>query len=151
MRRPAAVLAVLGLFLLGVVVGILGAHLYYARQLQRPGRFPMMATQFFADRLEHQLELSPEQRAEIEKILRDSRKEAEALRLEVGPRARRIMEVAQSEIEEILTPEQREKLAELRRHHQGRMEMWLLGPPGSQHGPRRPPHGGRPFDKPPPG
>lgn len=152
MKRSVAVLAVVGLFLLGAAAGILATHLFYARQLQQPGRLPMMAGSFFSHRLERRLGLTPEQKGEIDAILERTRRQAEELRHELRPQVHALMEQANEEIEQVLTEEQRAAYEELRRHHRRRADQFLLGPPpggphggpphhgpGPRHGPRRPP------------
>ena len=69
MTRGLSILAVSALFLSGVAIGALGMHLYYAERLERPGAPPEMAARHFGERLERELELSAEQRAEIREIL----------------------------------------------------------------------------------
>lgn len=154
MKRSLALLAVVGLFLLGMAAGVLATHLYYARQLQGPGGPPMMAGRFFSHRLERRLGLTPEQKGEIDAILERTRRQADALRGELRPRVRELMEEANEEIEQVLTPAQREAWDELRRDHRRRADQFLLGPPphGPGHGPGPGPGPGpRPRRRPPPG
>lgn len=134
MKRAAAITAVLAIGVLGVLVGVLGTHLFYAHKLRRPGSFPMMAGQFFADRLDRELALSGEQRRAIADILEETRIGADALRDDLRPRIGALMEGASERISAILTPEQRERFELLREEHRGRAEHFLLGPPGP-HGP----------------
>lgn len=144
MKRVVAGLAVLALFLIGIAVGALGAHLYYARELRHPGAFPHLAGRFFAEHLERRLLLTPEQRREIDLILRETHERARELRGELEPQVREVMESASARIEGVLTPEQREEFQRLRREQRRRAEHFLLGPPGPRRGPgppvrRRPP------------
>ena len=76
----------------------------------------------------------------------ESRVEGHALREEMRPRVTEMMRRTTERIEEVLTPEQRERFAELQEQHRGRAERFMLGPPG---GPGR--RGGPPWrDRPPP-
>ena len=129
MKRWLALLALAGLFALGVVAGGLGAHLYYARALDRPlpGPPPLFG-RLMGPRLERHLELTSEQSSELRRILDESRREAEAMRRELAPRMRDVMERAENRIDEILTPEQRQRFAELRRHHRRRADRFFGGP-----------------------
>ncbi len=136
MRRWQALVALAGLFVLGVVAGGLGAHLYYARALERPPGPPPFFGGFVGPRLERRLDLTPEQGAELRRVLDESRGEAEAMRRELAPRMREVMERTERRIQEILTPEQRQRFAELRRHHRRRSDRFFGGP-GDRRGPRR--------------
>ncbi len=135
MKRVAAISAVLGVLVLGVLVGILGTHLFYAQKLREPGSLSLMAGRFFAERLDRELALTDEQRAAIDEILERTRHEAGALREEMRPRVGALMDDASRRISEVLTPEQRERFEELRARHRGRSEHFFLGPPGPP-GPR---------------
>jgi Spy/CpxP family protein refolding chaperone len=126
-RRWLALLALAGLFLLGVVSGGLGAHLYYARSLERPPGPPPFFAGAMGARLERQLDLTPEQARQLRRILDDSRREAEAMRRELAPRMREVMERSEARISELLTPEQRQRFAELRRRHHRRSERFFGG------------------------
>lgn len=150
MKRSLALLAVVGLFLLGMAAGVLATHLYYARQLQSPGGVPMMAGRFFSHRLERRLGLTAEQKDEIDAILKRTRRQADELRGELRPRVHELMEQANEEIEAVLTPAQREAYEELRRQHGRRADQFLLGPPPHGPGPG-PGHGPRRRRPPPPG
>ncbi len=130
MRRWQAMVALAGLFALGVFSGSLGAHLYYVRSAERmPGPPPFLGP-FFSHRLERGLDLSPAQRAEVLRILDDSHREAEALRGEVAPRLREVMERADERIRALLTPEQRQRFDEMRQRHRRRAERFYHGPGG---------------------
>lgn len=141
MKRLWAIAAVLGLFLTGVVVGVLGTHLFYAHLLRRPGGPPQLAGRFFAAALEHRLDLDREQRRQIDLILARSRERSMALRLEMQPRVQELMESTRREIEAVLTPEQLREFERLHREHERRAEQFLLGPPGPDPGRHRRFHG----------
>lgn len=68
------------------------------------------------------LELTPEQRVQVDGIMERRRGEVEAFWSEHGPQLRAIMKSARADVREVLTPEQREleeKLyAERRRHYE---------------------------------
>lgn len=134
MKRVAAVSAVLAVLILGVLVGVLGTHLFYAQKFRQPGSFSAVAGRFFAERLDRELALTEEQRQRIATILAQTRREAGALREELRPRIGALMDGAAERISEVLTPEQRERFRQLRARHRGRSEHFFLGPPG-RHGP----------------
>ncbi len=133
MKRLGAVAAVLALFALGVIAGGLATHLFYAKNLGRPGRPPWVPPKIFEEPLRG-LDLSREQEHEIREILRRTRREAAALREELRPRVHELMEKAVREIEQVLTPEQREAFARMRQRQRRRTEQFLLGPPGEHPG-----------------
>ena len=144
MRRWQAFAALAVLFVLGLVSGGLGAHLYYARALARPPAPPPPFGGRLAPRLERHLDLTAEQRERLREILDQTRLEAEALRRDLAPRMRDVMERSEQRIREILTPEQRQRFEELRRDHRRRSDRFFGGP-GDRRGrrPRRPrPDGG---------
>ena len=145
MKRSIAFVYVLGLFLLGILIGALGMHLYGARH-PLPGHprdgsprgLPLT-------RFDELLDLTPEQQARIEEIRRESHADAEALHEEMLPKVRAHMEQTRQRIAEVLTPEQRQKFDELADEHRARFEHFVLEGPR-----RRPPHGGMGRRKPAP-
>ena len=139
MKRWQALVALVCLFALGVVAGGLGAHLYYARSLERPPGPPPFFGGPLGPRLERHLELTPEQTVELRRILDETRREAEAMRRELAPRMREVMRRSEERIRQILTPEQERRFEELRRHQRRRADRFFGGPE-RRHGPRRPPH-----------
>ncbi|HEX6135101.1 MAG TPA: hypothetical protein VFZ24_14125 [Longimicrobiales bacterium] len=68
------------------------------------------------------LQLTPEQRVQIDMIMERRREEVEAFWEEHGPQLRAVMDSARAEIRAVLTPEQRELeerfRAERRRHYE---------------------------------
>ncbi len=145
MKRSVALFSVAAVFIVAVAIGVVGTHLFYARMMHRPGGPPGFMSGFFVDRLESHLELTADQRREIDEILTRTREEAEMLRHEMQPRLRALFETTETEIEAILTPAQQEKFRQLRETRRGRMDRFL-GPRGGRrpHGP--PPHRGPPPD-----
>jgi len=131
MNRVAALSAVLGLFMVGVLVGVIGTHLWQGHAPWRPGDFhprgPMGHEGRFVEQLEQQLGLTNEQKDEIEAILAESRIEADALRNKLLPEVRAHMEATHERLLEVLTPEQREEFEKISSRHRSRMERFLLG------------------------
>jgi Spy/CpxP family protein refolding chaperone len=121
---------VLALFVLGVIAGGLATHLFYAKQLPARGE----PGPFFGEFLRRGLDLSREQERQIQEILFRTRHEAAELRQELRPRVHELMEEATREIEQVLTPEQREAFARMRQRQRRRTEQLLLGPPGGHAG-----------------
>ena len=145
MKRSLALISVAGLFLLGIVIGAMGMHLYDA-QHSYPGP-PRDGARHESrlNRLDQLLDLTPEQKTRIDEIRKESRVEAEALHEAMLPQVREHMERTRQRIEEVLTPEQREKFNELAQQHRARFERFVLE--GPSHGR---PHGMKSRRKPPP-
>lgn len=136
MKRASAVIAVLAIFVVGVVAGVAAAHLYYARLLTRPGGPPAIGAQRFSDHLARRLRLSRAQEQQVAEILARTQEKSERFREQMEPRVRDLLETTHREIEDILSKEQRERFREMRETRQRRMEQFLLGPsPGRDHGP----------------
>jgi len=128
-KRTAALAAVLALFLVGVVVGVLGTHLYYAHRLGRPGAPQGMIARSFEEHIARELQLTDEQRGRMAAILREGHDEAERIRAELSPRVREHMRSVHERLLEILTPEQRRRFEELHELHPRRADAFFLGPP----------------------
>jgi Spy/CpxP family protein refolding chaperone len=153
LNRTVALVAVFALFVIGVGVGMLATHIFYARELGRFGPAPGFGPRPFLTQLEHELGLSPEQRRRIEEIREESRIEADALHEELAPRVRAHMRRTEELIREVLTPEQRLAFDELQRRHRERADQFFLDggprhrppppprrpPPPPRRGPPRPP------------
>jgi hypothetical protein len=131
-----AIAAVVSLFFVGVVVGALGTHLFYAKQLRQAAAPPEAFVRGFEMQLERALDLTPDQMTSIREILREGHLESERLREELRPRVRAHMERMHARIDEVLSPEQRERFEEFRERQGRRADMFFLGPGhGPGHGP----------------
>ena len=130
MSRLLAVAAVFALFIAGIAVGAMGTHVFYDRHLAHQERpHPGMHRPHMTDRLLHRLRLTDEQQETIDDILERIHDEASDLRHDLQPRIHALMEHAHEEIEEILTPEQREKFKRFVERNRRRAEHFFLGPP----------------------
>ena len=113
--RTAAVVVVIVAFLAGILVGVAGDHLY----LIHSGRlFPRHAARFAADRLAErlagELELTPQQKTQVQQIIERHRARIDAVMSNARPQVRGEIDATNAEIETILTPAQRMKFATLR-------------------------------------
>jgi len=126
-KRSTALVAVVALFLVGVLVGILGTHLFYLRQLRHPGGMAALGNRFLANSLDRRLDLTPEQRRQVDAILADASREAGAVRREMMPRILEILDRSHRRIAAVLTPEQRQELERFRRQRGDRFRRLLLG------------------------
>ncbi len=135
MNRVAALASVAALFLVGVLVGGLGTHLFFVNQPHRPGPGGFRGDHFL-ELLERELALTTDQMRRIEEILEQSHAEGDALRREMLPRLRTTMAETRDRIREVLTPEQQAKFEELRQQHRRRVERMFLGRGGRPGRPR---------------
>jgi hypothetical protein len=143
MRIPvwvvAATVIVLSM-LTGIVVGVAVDRRMHAWHGGSGSRFQTRRT-LVPGHLENELGLSPTQSAAVDSIMRYRMGQRDSLMAHTWPRMRQLLDSTRSDIERVLTPEQREKFEKLRMH----------GPPG---GPRVMMHGaepGPPLPPPPPG
>ena len=147
MKRSLAFVYVLGLFLLGIVIGALGMHLYEggrpARHFGRGEGGSGGPAGGFLDRIEHELGLSSDQLERIEEIFLSGRDEAEALRRQVGEQVRPMIEEhmqrKHEEIAAVLTPEQQEKFEQLRHRFERHADWFLFGREHGRHSRRHGP------------
>jgi Spy/CpxP family protein refolding chaperone len=119
-------LAVLILFVVGFIAGGLATNIYRARQWS-----PRGGGRGGFEQMLDKLNLSPEQRTQVDGIFEDARKQLTELRNESEPKFRQVRQNTDERLQSVLTPEQWEqfqKMTEKRRHGRG--------------GPRR--EGGRP-------
>jgi hypothetical protein len=146
--QAAALLALVAL--LGALAGVLGDRMltHYAQERNgtavafRPGRPPGAGVWRweprpagrYADLLATRLELSPEQRTEIDRVLAEEQARVRELTREVGPQFRAIAEQTRQRVEVVLTDAQREQLRALR---QERMRGRRHPGPGALEGPAR--------------
>lgn len=111
----AAVVVVVVAFIAGILVGVAGDHLYLIRNgrlfPRRDGRF---AADRMADNLGRELQLSPQQRAQVQQIIENHRAKIDAAMSSVRPQVRQEIDATNKEIESILTAEQRKKFEALR-------------------------------------
>jgi Tfp pilus assembly PilM family ATPase len=111
----AAVVVVVVAFIAGILVGVAGDHLY----LIHNGRlFPRRTARFAADRmadnLGRELQLSPQQKTQVQQIIERHRAKIDAVMSGVRPQVHQEIDATNKEIETILTAEQRTKFEALR-------------------------------------
>jgi hypothetical protein len=102
--------AVLAIFALGFAAGALSWNIY------RSYRFGRM-TEARRDRFEHvldRLQLTSEQRPQVEQILADARTQWIEARRQTEPRMREIREQTDQRLQSVLTPEQWERFRQMR-------------------------------------
>lgn len=112
-------------FVLGVTVGGLGLGVYHARAggSQRGGT-PEAFQARLLQRLTTELNLRPDQREQVQAVLRDSGREFARLREEMRPRYQEIRARSRERMLAVLDPEQQVKFEALRAEWQRRAERW---------------------------
>ena len=106
-------LAALLIFVLGFAAGALALNVYKRRANveSRQARFEKMLSS---------LQLSPEQKTQVDQILGDTRQQLQALRKESEPRFADIRRQADERLQKVLTPEQWKQFQQEREKMRGR-------------------------------
>ncbi len=149
MNTWKVILATMVIFGTGVVTGMVGGGLLvrYAGipfpQVRRPARPPAPpasaggARMDFLKRVQNELDLTPEQHARIDGILRDSQERTKKLMEPVSPLLRDELKRTRAEFVDVLTPKQRTRFNELAREQQQRSREQRQSQPQSQPPPLR--------------
>lgn len=133
MSRGIAFLTVIGLFLVGLASGVLGAHVYTRRMMPTshlPEHHETIRRERLMTKVREHLDLSDEQMRQIREILDESHRRGQALRESVRPQVALLMDETREEILELLEPEQKERLESMRRNQRRIFEHMMLGDPG---------------------
>lgn len=73
MKRPVALALVALVFVLGVLVGVLGTHVFYLKRVAEPGGLADLVLDVTGSRIASRLDLRPEQREAFDAILWSTR------------------------------------------------------------------------------
>lgn len=124
--RTTAVLALVAVFIGGLLVGIAGDrfYLYHHHRLFPSERMARFATRRIVDHLDRDLHLTPQQKSEVQRIIDQHHARIDAVMTGIQPQVRGELDAANAEIEKILTPPQREQFKKTR----------MRIPPGRRHG-----------------
>lgn len=112
-------LAALIIFAIGFIAGGLAMNFY--RDYRRPGDFPPMRGGF--SRVIERLNLTPEQKTQVDAIFNDARAQLMEIRKESGPKFHEVRKQTDDRLQAVLTPEQWEQFQQItkegrhRRHH----------------------------------
>ncbi len=120
MTRWKVILAAFIIFVAGAATGGVLVHSYapppqVPKNQVRQGPFNGDHRRGYLQRLDKELQLTTEQHDKIEKILADSQERMRKLWEPVSPKAKEEYAATRKEISEVLTPEQREKMKNMRR------------------------------------
>jgi Spy/CpxP family protein refolding chaperone len=151
-KRPRAPLVAALVLLLAILAGglagiALDRLVLLPRMIHRPGfehgmrRSPPRDREF-RSRFAREVGLTPQQQIRIDSIMDRQGREVRAVRGQVQPQLDSIIQRTRREVDAVLTPEQRQKAAEIRRRHPRRP-----GPPPGDFHPEPP--GGPPPARPP--
>ncbi len=108
-----AILVVAVTFTAGVAVGVFATHVVHVRGEHMPPVFP---TKMMVNRLDRRLDLTDQQRAQVEQIIRRHHTAITTMWRGLHPRVHSEIEQANAEITRILTPEQRKKFERIKLH-----------------------------------
>jgi len=124
-RRTSAALAILSVFVVGIVVGVFATHLFYLRHLREPGGLVGWGAHLYVADLKRDLDLTAEQAKQVDAILLDTRKEALTVRRKIMPEMTVVLQKSRQRIEAILSPEQRVEFAKIRERRLARFRHWM--------------------------
>lgn len=117
------ILATFVIFVTGLLAGGALVYKFGPRPLPEsdaPPFLPREVKQEFVRRLVRDLELEPDQQKKIAQIVNESQNRIKILFELVGPEMREEMRQVRDSIRSVLTPEQKLKFDELRKHRRGR-------------------------------
>ncbi|MDI6845285.1 MAG: hypothetical protein QME28_04020 [Candidatus Saccharicenans sp.] len=105
------ILSLVAVFLIGVTAGVVGDRTYLGKKkpAPRPRQEPFPTLEVIS----RELQLTPEQEEKIREIFKRSEERLEAFRKEVHGRLSELREQLKSEMDEVLTDEQEQKMKEL--------------------------------------
>ena len=98
----------------------------------------------FLRRMERELDLTPEQREPIDKVLKEGQERMKKLMETVEPRRREEFKRTMEEFRAVLTPEQRKRFDELVKQQQQRAREQRKAAPPRERPPQSPPPGNTP-------
>ena len=112
-----AILVLVVTFAAGLMVGVFVTHVVHVRGEHMPSVFP---TKMMVNRLDRRLDLTDQQRVQVEEIIRRHHLAISTMWKGLHPRVHSEIEQANAEITRILTPEQRKKFERIKLHLGGR-------------------------------
>lgn len=131
--KALAFVTVLAAFILGVILGVVGFWGWIIHH--HGGRAPFfgaLGEHRIVRRLDHELNLTPQQHDRVAAIIHAHHQKIETILGGLQPEVRREFELADQEIDKLLTPEQKAKFAQLKmRLHSRRHKPEASSPAGS--------------------
>lgn len=122
MNKRWPIFGVVLIFLLGILCGSLATHLLYRCRMDSiaSGRGEPRE-ELLVNRLERRLKLDDRQVVQVRSIVHETHDGITALRRQLRPQIEAVIEKSQAKINVILTPEQREKFAQMIAEHKEKM------------------------------
>jgi len=138
-------MAVSGLVILaaGITLGVAGTLLVVRPTETRPPMPIDRAVRFMLGRFRDELNLTPDQSEQIRVILRGHFAELESLRREARPKISKVFETLKSDVDGVLTEQQRDRWEKLRERLDKEFHRGMARGPGGRGGPGRPGEGFR--------
>ena len=124
MKNWKAILGVLAVFGLGTLTGALVMHRVDQRRLHAFLHGGPGATELIVRRMNRQLELTPDQRAQVATIIRDAHQKLRAARQPIDPQLRGVFEEMDQSIRAVLTPDQQVKFDKLVAERKAKWQMF---------------------------
>jgi Spy/CpxP family protein refolding chaperone len=98
----------------GIVIGVVADRAWMFHHPGGPRMIIRAHTDHIVSKLDHELKLTPQQHAEVERIVNMHRERIEAAMDGLHPQIRREIDATNEEIARVLTPEQRPKFEKLK-------------------------------------
>lgn len=121
--KVLAVITVIIAFVVGAILGAAGALAWMHHRGGRPLLFSEFGEQRILRHLDRELSLTPQQHDAIAKIIHERRQRIDAIFGGLRPEVRREIDLANQEIEKLLTPEQKVKFEQSRMRLHSRRHM----------------------------
>jgi hypothetical protein len=121
MRKSNLILALslLVVFASGVVVGVVGdRYLGGSNRAARAPRSPEEYRRAYVEEMNRRLKLTPDQLADLNRILDETREQFRQLREKQRPEVKALQDAQTAKINAILTPEQQEEYARMRKERE---------------------------------
>ncbi len=114
------VLSLLVVFASGVVVGVVGDRYLGAssRAATKAPRSPEEYRRAYVEEMNRRLKLSPDQLAELNRILDETREQFRQLREKQRPEVKALQDAQTAKINAILTPDQQEEYSRMRKERE---------------------------------
>ena len=145
--RVRPVLLGLVILLSGIAIGAGGVLLIAPKKILPPFMEPGLSAKFITERMTSDLQLSPAQAAEVQRIVKERMQALDRIREETSPRVNAELRQMKDELSKVLTPEQarawKERLDKFRQ--MGPPRWSPPGGPGPQGTPGQPPGGYSPW------
>jgi len=129
MKKWRLIAGVALVFILGVLAGSLGTHLYQRQWAERFWKDPAARRDVFLQRLTRELQLTDEQQKELKVIVEEVDQKLQALRRESRAEIKGVIDESFTRMKEKLSPDQQKRLEEFKAKHEERLKDRRKSPP----------------------